>query len=108
MKAKLKARLIEEPEFKTVGKNNSPLTTLKVAEDVWGKEGDNFVKKGENFFDVKLWNDKAVDAQMIEVGQVIDFGENLIVGSQHWEFKGKPMSKLELTAFDFEIVERQD
>ena len=113
MKVSFKCKLMEEPEFKCVGQNQTPLTTLKVCEDVWGKKDGEFVVKDQNFFEVKLWGDKAVDAQMLEVGQKLDFtheGDNFkaMINENSWDWKGKTISKLEVTAFDFSVIERED
>jgi len=101
------ATLTEEPEIRYVGKNKTPLVELKVAED----RG----KYGINNFEVNVWGDLAVEAQLLSVGDVLDFTpyyddkENLryraIVDADTWEYKGKEYSKLRITAFDWEVVE---
>src|SRR5690625_5710251 len=59
------ATLTEEPEIRYVGKNKTPLVELKVAED----RG----KYGINNFEVNVWGDLAVEAQLLSVGDVLDF-----------------------------------
>ncbi|HSH24901.1 MAG TPA: hypothetical protein VLA13_05110 [Massilibacterium sp.] len=114
-------RLIEVPEYKTIGKNNTSLATLKVSEDVKTKnrETGKWEVSGKNHYEVKIFGDKALEAQFLEVGALLDFrhyqneGEDFIrwrarINEETWTWKNKEYSKLAITAKDYELIEKED
>lgn len=110
------ATVIEEPTFKTVGKKNTPLATVKVSEEIKKKEGKKWVVTGHNHYEITVWNDKAVEASGLSVGDKLDMRSYVeddyikhraMIQEETWTYSGKEYSKLKLTAFEWEIMNDQ-
>lgn len=109
--------VMTEPDFKTVGKKNTPLAELKLSEEVKKKENGKWIVTGHNNYEVKVWGDKAVEASGLKVGDKLDLRSyveddyirhRVAVSERTWEWKGKNYSALELTAFEWEIMNGDD
>jgi hypothetical protein len=109
-----KGKVIGAVNFKTVGKKNTPLAEVTIAEEVVAKEGKEWVVTGHNNYVANVWGDKAVEASTLQVGDEIDARAfldendrikfNAKIDEQTWQYKDKDYSKLVVTLFDWEVA----
>lgn len=110
---------VVDVEYKNIGKKNTPLLELKLVEDIRrkNKETGDWETVKKNFFDAKMWGERATEASLeIQKGSVLDMSPQIMddgewikykadVEEETWEYQGRTYSKIVLKLWDYEIKE---
>lgn len=110
---------VVDVEYKNIGKKNTPLLELKLVEDIRrkNKETGDWQTVKKNFFDAKMWGERATEASLeIQKGSVLDMTPQIMddgewikykadVEEETWEYNNKTYSKIVLKLWDYEIKE---
>lgn len=110
---------VVDVEYKNIGKKNTPLLELKLVEDVRrkNKETGDWETVKKNFFDAKMWGERATEASLeIQKGTVLDMTPQIMddgewikykaeIEEETWEYNDKTYSKIVLKLWDYEIKE---
>lgn len=104
-----------EPEYRTVGKNNTPLLTLFLIENHqrFNKKTKEYETTGTSTYNAQMWGDRASEAAMeLSKGDVLDLSayeedakikHRANIEENSWTDKnGNEKSKLQITIFDYE------
>lgn len=112
------AKICSDVEFRNVGQNDTPLCTFSIVENYGYKDKDKkWVTTGKTFWDCQVWGEKAVEASLLEKGDVLDLSATIRENKNGEEFvshrvvtddgsyknkKGEEVQKVVLKIFDWE------
>ena len=107
--------IASEPEYATVGKNNTPLLKLFLIENHqrFNKKTKEYETTGTSTYNAQIWGQKASEAAMeLSKGDVLDLSayeedgkikHRANIEENSWKDKnGNEKSRLEITIFDYE------